>query len=67
MMHCGSTRECHLERSHLGQNESGEPGVGPNLNEPKRRYLRHKVGVKSTRMVNTSSLPKSIAAEQTQV
>ena len=33
----------------------------------RRRYLRHKVGVNSTRMVNTSSRPNSIAAEQTQV
>jgi pimeloyl-ACP methyl ester carboxylesterase len=30
-------------------------------------YLRHNVGVNSTRMVNTSRRPSSIAAEQTQV
>jgi hypothetical protein len=29
--------------------------------------LRHNVGVNNTKMVNTSSLPKSIAAEHTQV
>ena len=33
----------------------------------KYSYLRHKVGVNRTRMVNTSSLPNSIAAEHTQV
>ncbi len=32
-----------------------------------RGYLRHKVGVNRTRMVNTSSLPSSMAAEHTQV
>jgi hypothetical protein len=30
-------------------------------------YLRHKVGVNNTKIVKTSSLPSSIAAEQTQV
>jgi hypothetical protein len=30
-------------------------------------YFRHNVGVNSTKMVNTSSLPSSMAAEHTQV
>ena len=30
-------------------------------------YLRHKVGVNSTKMVKTSKRPSSIAAEHTQV
>jgi len=30
-------------------------------------YFRHKVGVNSTKIVNTSSRPRSIAAEHTQV
>jgi hypothetical protein len=32
-----------------------------------RFYLRHKVGVNNTKIVKTSNLPSSIAAEHTQV
>jgi hypothetical protein len=42
-------------------------GSATSLQRTAVRYLRHNVGVNSTKMVNTSSRPSSMAAEHTQV
>ena len=60
-------------RSHSGSSQAGYPGTPlPSARTytslvPAAAYFRHKVGVKSTKMVKISNLPSNMAAEHTHV